>query len=254
MTKVLSKAFGILEMVVESSPLPVPLMELAGGLGLNKATCSRLARELVEMGYLEQPVARSGFVVGPRAGAFGMRAHYEEALIAAADAPIRSCAERLRQSVIVAILRQGRRYILVHHNCNPDLHLDFRHLAVADAFNTSTGMLLLAHSGEAEFKAARVLRTESLSQCWTTPDDDVRKDAILKTIRDEGCFVHESTISGYPSAIAFPVFKGGRCVAAVGASMPREQFALQDQRGLLAQEVGAVAKTISARLSTVNSI
>jgi DNA-binding IclR family transcriptional regulator len=254
MTKVLSKAFGILEMVVQAAPMPVSLMELADELRLNKATCSRLARELVEMGYLEQPVARSGFVVGPKAGAFGTRARYEENLIAIADAPIRACAEKLRQSVILSIIRQGQRYILVHHNFNPELRLDFRPLAVADAFNTSTGMLLLAHSGEAEFKAALALRTEGLSHCWDIVGDDARKDAILKKIRADGCYAHHSTTPGYPSAVAYPVFKGNRFVAAVGASMPRDQFAIQEQRDVLTQEVATVAQTISARISAGNSI
>lgn len=254
MTKVLNKAFGILETVLQASPMPVPLMELARELELNKATCSRLARELVEMGYLEQPSARSGFVVGPRAGAFGSRARYAENLAAVAEAPIRAYAEKLRQAAMLVILRRGLRYVLVQHNFNPDMRIDLSPLAFADAFNTATGLVLLAYSGEEEYQAALALRSEALSVRWNERGGDANKDAILEGIREDGHLIHFSTLSTYPSAVAFPVFKGKRFVAAIGASMPREQFAVQEQRDLMVREVSMAAKTISVRLSSVNSI
>jgi DNA-binding IclR family transcriptional regulator len=93
-----------------------------------------------------------------------------------------------------------------------------------------------------------------VNRCWLTPKDDARKAAILGKIRQEGCYIHHSTSPGYPSAVAYPVFKGRRFVAAVGASMPCAQLAVQEQRDVMVRELASVAQTISIQLSAGNSI
>ena len=49
---VIDKTFAILEQIVISSPAPMLPTQLADELGLNRATCSRLLKQLMEMGYI----------------------------------------------------------------------------------------------------------------------------------------------------------------------------------------------------------
>jgi DNA-binding IclR family transcriptional regulator len=255
MTKVLGKSFAILEAVVEASPLPITLMELSKLLKMNKATCSRLARELMEMGYLEQRSRMGGFMAGPKAWSLGKHVRYAEDLITAAETPISAWAEALKQSVMLVILRKGLRYVLVHRNSNSEgLRIDLRKIALADAFNTATGLVLLAYSGEEEYQAALALRVEELSFRWNERGGDAAKDAIFSKIREDAMLIHESSSRAYPSAIACPVFKKGAFAAAVGVSMPRDLLLEPGQREFFSKEMRALSKAISNNLSQNNSL
>ena len=54
MIKVLDKTFGILEEIIKATPHPMGPMALAEALELNRATCSRILKMLLDSGYIIQ--------------------------------------------------------------------------------------------------------------------------------------------------------------------------------------------------------
>jgi len=251
MIKVLDKAFGILEAVVTAAPEPLTPAILAEQLQLNKPTCSRIIKELVEAGYLQQVSRQSGYLAGPRAFSLGQHTDYETELRTAAAEPIYRCAQTIGQSVLLAVMYQGGRYILLHHNFNPAMKIDLRQLAYRDLFATATGLVLLAYASEPEFELARTARSPSES-----PELNIachrREDAVFQEIRRDRKFVYEGP--DHPFAIiAFPVFRRNRFVAALGMSAPHPEFVGAERQQML-ELVGSTAETISRQISGLSSV
>lgn len=253
MTKVLGKALGILEAAALASPEAVSLAELAKSLNINKATCSRLAGELVDEGYLEQKSRLSGFTAGPRAWAFGRRAKYAEELLAAAREPLRACAQACGQAAMLAILKEGRRYVLLHESFNKDSRIELRKLAFADSFYTATGIVLLAHAPEELYERTKELSPESSQTIFEELGSEAKFKALLKQVAAKGSYVsHKSFLA--LSAAAFPVFKDGACVAAFGVSAPRAVFEDAAKRKRIVDEAGRTASEISQKLAGVGAL
>lgn len=253
MTKVLSKAFGIIEAVALASPNPVSLSELSARLKINKATCSRLAGELVDCGYLEQKSRLSGFSSGPRAWALGQRALYEEELRAAAEEPLRLCGESCGQSAMLAILRNGYRYILSHKNYSKSLRIELRKLVYVDTFYTATGVVLLSHASAGDYAKAKDCAPESSESIFKELGGEAKFLKLLEKVRKEGHFVRHADFLPL-SAVAFPVFKEGECVAAVGVSASHGAFEDKTQREFIVGAASKAAKAISESITQISSL
>lgn len=253
MIKVLDKAFGILEAVVVASPAPIALAPLAEKLGINKATCSRIIRELVDAGYLEQVSRQAGYVAGPRALTLGMRVSYAGKLLESADGLVRHCAETIGQSVLLAIMHQGLRYILIHYNYNPNMKIDLTQLAFNDTYGTATGLVLLAYSSEKEVAAARALREQSQSRLYSNACKGMAEDKLFRQIRQDGKFVYDGPEHSF-ALIACPVFKNGQLAAALGMSAPHADFVDEARRQAMLTAVKTAADKITANLSDSRSV
>ena len=81
MIKVLDKTFGILEAIVRATPHPMGPMALAEALELNRATCSRILKMLLESGYIVQVSRQAGYVAGPRILTLSNMAMFQSALL-----------------------------------------------------------------------------------------------------------------------------------------------------------------------------
>ena len=83
MIKVLDKTFAILEEIVRSTPEPVGPLALSERLGLNRTTCSRILRMLLESGYIIRVSRQAGYRAGPRIVTLNNMAEYQAELLAA---------------------------------------------------------------------------------------------------------------------------------------------------------------------------
>jgi DNA-binding IclR family transcriptional regulator len=97
MIKVLTKVLGIIEIAAQESPRPVTLGKLVDSLNINKATCSRIIRDLVDSGYLLQVSRTEGYTIGPRAFSLKRHIKYKPNILAIAEPLIKSCADRYRR-------------------------------------------------------------------------------------------------------------------------------------------------------------
>ncbi|WP_176014950.1 IclR family transcriptional regulator [Victivallis sp. Marseille-Q1083] len=252
MIKVLDKALAMLEMAVVASPEPVAISEFEKALGINKATCTRIAKELTAADYLEQVSRKDGYRAGIRALAFGGAVRYETELLRTAAPLLRECAAAWQASVMLCALRHGQRYILWHENPNPDLKIRIPALALRDLRGTAAGLMLLAFAGDAERRAvlqAPFSEGEEILKRALYPDDSLEEflDGVKR--RRELCF--ESPFGW--GVCSSPVFRDGSCVAAVSLGMTAAAFEAVD-RSRLQEQVGRIAREISCRISSHVSI
>ena len=107
MGNVIDKCFSILEQIVSSAPEPCLPSPLAEKLNLNRATCSRLLKQLTDMGYLLKVSRHQGYAPGPKLLTLNNIAGFENDLLKAAGPVIDRCSESLVCSVLIARIYCG---------------------------------------------------------------------------------------------------------------------------------------------------
>ena len=220
MGNVIDKAFGILEEIVSSSPEPYLPTPLAEKLNLNRATCSRLLKQLTDMGYLLKVSRLQGYVPGPKLLTLNNIAGFENELLKAAGPVIDRCSETLACSALIARIYGRKRYVLYHRNCSPDLHIRIRKPCSDDLFCTATGLMLLAHLPEEEVLAC--LREQKKLGAEIMDEYQSEKTLMrnLQKIVEQGVFECGKASQWI---YAFPVFRNGSFYAALGASIHRDK-------------------------------
>jgi len=218
MGNVIDKTFGILEEIVSSTPEPCLPTPLAEKLKLNRATCSRLLKQLTDMGYLLKVSRLQGYSPGPKLLTLSNIAGFENDLIQAAGPVIDRCSETLACSVLIARIYGRKRYVLYHRNCSPELHIRIRKPCSDDLFSTATGLMLLAHLPEEEVLAC--FREQKKLDAEIMPEYQSEKTLMrnLQKIAEHGSFECGKNIQWI---YAFPVFRNGSFYAALGASIHR---------------------------------
>ncbi len=253
MIKVLDKAFGILELIARSSPQPLALGNIATPLQLNKATCSRIISELVAAGYLLKVSRLEGYTVGPRAFALKQSIAYKTALLELADPAVRECARDISQSVLLAELSNGHRYILSHYNFNSRVNIDLNQLAYDDVYDTATGITLLANMPPVDFDD--FIKIYGLPEAWLWDNSSTEAEIkiFLEAVRQRQQIVYSDSLKKNFSIAAFPVFENSKCIAALGVSVPHAEF-IGDYKEKLLTRVSATANKISQTLLTYHTI
>jgi DNA-binding IclR family transcriptional regulator len=216
MIKVLSKTFGILEEIALASPHPMALAVMASKLKLNKATCSRILKDLSDAGYVEKVSREAGYTVGPRAFAFSKQFNYNSDLINASEPHIQACASELKASIILVELKNLQRYILAHHNYS-GVNLEMNELAYSDVLETATGVLLMAHKNIKERKAALEMYGMSHEYFFSGISDKKGFHRILDDIKENNHAYFDKTELN-SSIYAVPVVKNNQVIAALGAT------------------------------------
>ena len=220
MGNVIEKTFSILERIAGASPEPLVPSTLAAELDLNRATCSRLLKQLVDLGYVLRVSRQQGYVPGPKLVTLNNLAGFQQDLIRAAQPVIDRCASELRASVLLAQLYGGRRYVLYHRNDCPALNIRIVRPSHDDVFCTATGLLLLAHCNREE--QIGLLREAKAAHREILPGFGSEKtlNRKLREIVGQGGFACEKEIQWI---YAFPICRDGKFCAALGASIPREE-------------------------------
>lgn len=110
---VLAKATRLVDALAARGGDAAPLSALARAAGLPLSTAGRLMRDLVALGWADQPGRRGDYRLGPRARTLGLAQRHRGRFFAAARERLPALAQRLRAAVSVACLR-GRRRCLLH--------------------------------------------------------------------------------------------------------------------------------------------
>lgn len=249
MIKVLEKSFGILEAVALRAPLPSTPLELAARLGINRATCSRLLRELCDAGYLQDLPRRRGYLPAPRLLTLGNAAGIRDRLLDFARPVADRCAAELRNSVVLAVLHRGRRYVLHLRNCNPSVKIALDRLAFDDVFETATGAVLAAELPEEEALALFRASAPPRSVCAVRSEAELLE--LLAAIRREKFFAAPKP-EAFQWIYAAPIFENGVCSAALGVSIPEREHSASFHRRICevlrraVREIGAAVSPVSA--------
>jgi len=253
MIKVLNKMFSILEAVVIASPNPVSVGKLSEKFDINKATCSRIIGDLVSCGYIKQVSRMEGYIAGPRAYSFGKQVSYKENLLLEVSPMIEDCARAIKESVLIAEMCRGKRYITCHHNYNPSMNIFLNQLAYDDLYDTATGILLLAYAFKEDVDTIVEKKGLPTSTTWPTISTKEEMYDFLGKIKNSGSYVFDGPTDNELSIASFPVFQNGKCIFVIGVSVPHNDFNGKHKDNVL-QAVKLTAAKISVAISSVGSV
>lgn len=228
MIKVLKKTFDILELVASRRGKAIYPGEITEELKLNAATCSRIIGDLVKMGYLEKMENGKAYQLGPKSFDLTAGDVYRKDILVKAESLVRNCAEEIKESVVLAVLKTNHRHVICHYNGNPVIEVKINNpYHKEDVYTTVTGRVLLAYSDKSEI--------EKIYNFYGVPDyrwDNIsdKKELFrkLEEIRTKGIAL--KTDDPQLAVLAYPVFKDNKCVAALGSSVPKMNFTMNRKK------------------------
>ena len=249
MIKVLDKTFAILEEIVRSTPEPVGPLALSERLGLNRTTCSRILRMLLDAGYIVQVSRQAGYAAGPRIVTLNNMAQYQSRLLAKAAPMVDQLAGKIGDSVLISQVCRGKRYVLYHRNGNPDREIRLNQPAFDDLYCTATGVVEMAWLPT---ERAMELYDAIPENAVPFPEFRTRKDVpdALAKIRQEGGY---RALDRWQGIFAVPLFANRRYLAALGCSMPANRCR-PDHAQLVWKLLRDAASELSDALSVTNTI
>ena len=247
MIKVLDKTFAILEEIVKAVPSPVTPLEIAEKLSLNRPTCSRIIRSLVDAGYVIQVSRQAGYTAGPRILTLNNMAAFQNELLKVAVPVADRLAAQLEDAVLLTQIWQQERYVLYLANRNPRRNIRLAKLSYNDAYTMATGALEMAY----------LPLHDALEIYDNTPEETIPKilpDFLLRqnvkgalaVIRKNGFYHYKRKDIGI---FAVPVFRNHRYLAALGCSVDIEKCSGEGTEQIISQ-VKESALEITKALST----
>jgi DNA-binding IclR family transcriptional regulator len=252
MIKVLEKTFNILELVAGESPKAVSLAKISDLLELNKATCSRIIKDLMDNGYLTQVSRSEGFTVGPKAFCLTGQVVYKQRLLNIIDPLIHECAKKTEQSVLFAEMYNSERYILCHYNYNSTFPINLNKVSYNDFYHTATGIMLLAYLDKEEQRKFIKKNDPVAGGYWgafSGVEEFIKK---LDSIRKERIVIKDTETSGL-CAVAVPVFENDNFIGTAGISIRGDEFSGECRDNAIA-EIKFTAEKITEAISSNTSV
>lgn len=222
MIQVLQRAAEVLDLLAAEEPLS--LKELTERTGFKKPTLCLILKSLVELGLAEKR-GTGIYATGPALRDMAFRQHRRRTVQGLAEEAVAHLAERIRESVVAAVVHRNRRYTIAMATFQQALMVDTRLQARGTFFNSATGRILLAYMPENQRET--VLATDGLPprEAWPEATTPQGLCDCLEKIRKAGI----ETLPTHQGAIHFlaaPVFgPGGTAWLALGVSLPTSRFA-----------------------------
>lgn len=249
MIQVLHRAFDILELCAQKKEGTLTLSEIADKFELNHATCANIMKTLVKRNYIEQVGYKKGYRLGSMAYQLTGNFSFRKELVQLAKKPVQEFVEELNETCLLAILRKTdlKRVVLYENQSSHELSVKTN--TEKDAYNSSTGQLLLAYLTEKEMDAIVDKFGLPNQLFWPATDTCEKLHQTLSKIRKQG-FVIQKT-SNHVVGIAVPVYKEGAVVASLSVYLPeiRYQGALKE---IVINRLQQVAEQISSSLTDIS--
>ncbi|OGV69179.1 MAG: hypothetical protein A2283_13105 [Lentisphaerae bacterium RIFOXYA12_FULL_48_11] len=246
MIKVLHKVFDILELLAETPDQAKPLSEITGRLKMHPATCANILQTMARRHYIEQIAPRKGYILGPLVFHLTKQGPYRKDLVTVAEIPMETLAKEVDETVLLVILRQGRRFILSQINGQQRIQVGPQALGLTNIYETATGRLLLAYMPEHEVD--KVVADYGLpGKLWPQVDNITSLRKALTKIRNDE-WVHHSP-DNETVGLAFPINSPeGHVIAAIGLFLPKFRFKGKHQKNVTSG-LRRAAKAISDALT-----
>ena len=243
MPTAVGKALEILGVIGETPEEPILLGAIAERLSCNPSTCACALKTLVEYGFVDQPVPRRGYTLGPMAYYIARHGLYRKDLVAVARPFMEALAERTGETVLLAALRDDRRVLLEVVEGSREVQVRPPGSVLDDVYTTATGRVLLAHLPEVArntFVRKRGLPGPTWQEASTTEE----LDRLLGETRRAGFMI---ACGREHVQVAFPISESSQVVAALGLPVPLFRFTPDAEKSILA-EARETAAAIGAEL------
>jgi DNA-binding IclR family transcriptional regulator len=197
---------------------PRTVHDLAGEVGLPPATCTRLLKRLVELGWADQDGNRGAYRLGPRAYALAAVAPYRQRLVAAAAPAMRRLAARWPQAgVVLVVLRPWSRHLL--WECGAFVGAGRLRLLAEELWSGASGRVLVANLPTRERRQWIDHVGLPAASVWRGIATRRELLSALAEIRRDGAADLEQVRRGW-WAVAVPMTDGEGGIAALGAYLP----------------------------------
>ncbi len=243
MIQVLERAVAALTLLSQQE---MGLTELADELNLQKSTLHNILKTLESL----DTVARTEdgrYKIGPKLMQLAERQTKELTLHLIAQHAVERLAGRVRQTVVVSVLRGAYRYHIANAAANPDVRVKVNLTEKKSPYNMCTGRILLAYLDDNDL--TRIVEERGMpGDEWYGITDLSIMRAALAHIRDE-----EITFDLTPDqrwrSMAVPVFgPDNRNWAAMGIGMPETDF-VGGNKDLVVSELKTASHFITESLN-----
>jgi DNA-binding IclR family transcriptional regulator len=222
MTDVLDRITSLMTCLAANRHAGHRLGDIAADCGLPPATCSRLLKRLVVLGWVNQDRNRGQYQLGPRTFALAHGEPYRAHLVDAARTVFPDLAGWTRDSGVGLSVLVGRRRIFLYGiDGFGQILMPVAHST--DLFASPSGRVLLAHLGStAVHRMVDALGLPS-REVWAGVSSREALLAALRQIRRAGA-AWSDRLPGGMAGVAVRVPDGCGGWAALGAWRPRELF------------------------------
>ena len=244
MIQVIHRAIDILEYVSNDPERPKVLGDIASDLNLNLSTCANIVKTLMNRAYLEKSETQKGYLPGKKLVDLSGKTIYKQELIEASDEEMLKLSNKLKESVLLAVLKGDKRIVLHQHIY--DNMIQAKNEEEKIAYDSSSGRLLISFKKE-DFINKYILKYGlPLSSHWNEATTHKKMFASINKIREQGYAVFECTdqIVG----VSAPILKKGITMAALSLYIPAFRVDESQKQHIINATIIA-AKNISERLS-----
>ncbi|HOC02155.1 MAG: Transcriptional regulator KdgR [candidate division TA06 bacterium ADurb.Bin131] len=241
---VVDKIVKIIEIVAENNGI-YTMSDISKALNMQSSTTYNLLQNLVISGYLEKDQNSKKYKIGNELLELIKPVSKRKIIITASEKVIKELAEKVQESVVLAIFYNGERYIIAKaeytdHLVNVNLDL----FQKTTCYETVTGRILLAYLSETELKEY-VRRHGYPEKKWNGILNFTSLNSAIKEIQKKQIVINKTN---EVSAVAVPVFGPDKSVwASLGIYLPTTRFT-NSKKNQLIEEVKRAAGEISKNL------
>ena len=249
MIQVIKRALDILEYCAKHPDKVYSLTDIADHFGLNHGTCANILKTLVDRKYIEQIGYKKGYRLGSMAYYLTGNTSFRTNLVDLAKPVMKDLCEMLNETVILAVYnkKDNKRIILHTEYCTHELQV--RSNKEKNAYDTSTGRLLIAYLSEDD--------RMNLVKNTGFPPPLIWKEAAtiegfeqeLVKIREKG-IAFQKTLS-HIIGVAVPIFYKERAIASLGIYIPDFRF-VGELKTLIIDQLIYSGKQLSLQLFEKN--
>ena len=205
-----SKAIGILQLLAKEDGRAVSLSRICEQTGLNKSTASHLLATLVEENMVEHVSLRDGYRIGYGTFLLTRFGSYQHKISEVAHPVLRWLSKKTGQSALICVLCEQKRIRIDSVVAEFPLEPQTENIFVEDACDSATGLILVANLPE--YQRVPYIRA------WSKDENEAAelRSALLDAERYGYAECMKITSGVRHGGIAVPLFKAGKCVAALG--------------------------------------
>lgn len=244
----LSHGLSVLEGVAAAAG-DISLAGLTKATRLKKTSVWRLARTLVELGYLQQDPETRRFRPAPRVLALGY-GYFEGLDLKELAAPyLRGLSMRLNETVNLAVLDRDELVYIDRVKTTQIVSINLHVGSRLSLYNTSLGRALISEMPLPWLRQyLSRLREDSKTEAYTAGGGKRLLETLRETRKCGYSLNDEDLVVGLRS-IASPVRdRTGKIVAAINISVPSIRVSVSDLRKTFAPELQAAANEVSTAL------
>ena len=225
MIQVLNRALGILDFLSRNPQTEYSLATIAAALSLDKGTCTRILKTLLEKGYVQQDVPRGKYRMGYKFYHLIGSPVENEDLTRVAREDIDALGREFNETALLAVVRNDRRVVL--YSTVPDRNMMIRTKQEGGVYAFCAGRVIIANYTQSQLEKLLIRQGlpsgEEWPEIYRSGNPEQNLINALVQIKNNGYDILDDRhgITGF----AAPIFQNGHVAGCVGIYLPNDRLA-----------------------------